>query len=253
MPLNKRRDFIKQVAGFGAASLVPNSLMALDVPPDGDKQQGYTILFQGDSITDGNRTRNNDWNHIMGHGYQYIISGNLWCDNASKQIKIFNRGVSGNKVTDLAARWQQDTLDLQPDLLSILIGINDVSALLNGDKNYSAEAYETGYRALLNSTKQALPQLQLVLCEPFVLPVGKIKDNWELYSLEVKKRQQVVKQLSVEFNAIHVAFQNTFNKALEKAPAGYWIWDGVHPMPAGHTLMAREWTKQVHKKLKFLK
>ncbi|MES2649578.1 MAG: SGNH/GDSL hydrolase family protein [Bacteroidota bacterium] len=253
MPLNKRRDFLKQVTGFGAASLVPASLAAIAAPVHQGKQTGYTLLFQGDSITDGNRTRNNDWNHIMGHGYQYIISSNLWCDHPSKQFNIFNRGISGNNVTDLAARWQKDTLDLQPDLLSILIGINDVATLLNGDKNYSAEAYESRYRDLLNETRKSLPQIQLILCEPFVLPVGKVKENWEMYSSEVKKRQTIVKLLATEYNAIHVPFQSAFDRALEEAPASYWIWDGIHPMPAGHALMAREWTKQVSKNLKFLK
>ncbi len=142
---------------------------------------------------------------------------------------------------------------MQPDLLSILIGINDVSALLSGDKNYAAEAYEMQYRALINDTKKSLPNIQLVLCEPFVLAVGRVKDNWEMYSSEVKKRQLIVRQLAIEHHAVHVPFQNTFDRALEKAPASYWIWDGIHPMPAGHALMAREWTKQVSKKLKFLK
>jgi lysophospholipase L1-like esterase len=92
-----------------------------------------------------------------------------------------------------------------------------------------------------------------VLCEPFVLPVGRVKEKWAEYSSEIKKRQQAVKGLAHEYNAIFVVFQDTFNKALSKAPPDYWIWDGIHPMPAGHELMAREWMRQVSKELKFIK
>ena len=153
----------------------------------------------------------------------------------------------------LTARWQTDTLNLKPSLVSILIGINDTAALIDGDKNFIAEQYETGYRALLQQTKQALPGIQFVLCQPFILPVGKVKENWQAYSAEVEKRAAIVKILSVEFDTIFVEFQTAFNNALAKAPAEYWIWDGIHPMPAGHELMAREWMKQVGKKLKFIR
>ena len=253
--LNKRRNFLKQMATIGAiASVLPGIINAMPNAPDNNKEgEGYTFLFQGDSITDGNRTRNNDWNHVLGHGYQYIIASKLWYDFPKKGFHFFNRGISGNKVTDLAVRWQTDTLDLKPDLASILIGINDTAALIAGDNNFTAHQYETGYRALLQQTKQALPGIQLVLCQPFILPVGKVKENWQAYLAEVEKRGAIVKNLSVEFDTIFVEFQTAFNNALLKAPADYWIWDGIHPMPAGHELMAKEWTKQVSRKLMFIR
>ena len=115
---------------------------------------GFNFLFQGDSITDGNRSRSDDWNHVMGHGYQYIIASRLWYDFPSKGFHFFNRGVSGNKVPDLAQRWQEDTIALKPDLLSILIGINDTSAFINGNKDFTSLQYEADYRALLLQTKK---------------------------------------------------------------------------------------------------
>src|SRR3954470_9511655 len=124
--MKQRRTFLKNAATLGmAASLMPKTLLASANEYNSKEGEGLTFLFQGDSITDGNRTRNNDWNHVMGHGYQYIIASKLWYDLPKKGLHFFNRGVSGNKVTDLAARWQQDTLELKPDILSILIGIND--------------------------------------------------------------------------------------------------------------------------------
>ena len=249
-----RRSFIKKVTALGALSAAaPQLLSAMDAPAGKDRGEGSIFLFQGDSITDGNRTRNNDWNHVMGHGYQYIIASKLWYDFPDRNFHFFNRGISGNKVTDLAARWQKDTLDLKPDVLSILIGINDTSVWLNGDTGFSVEQYETGYRDLLEQTRQQLPAVQFVLCSPFVLPVGKVKDNWEGYSAEVAKRQEVVKRLAAGYDAVYVDFQEAFNRALSKAPAPYWIWDGVHPMPAGHELMAREWMRRAGKRMKWIR
>ena len=252
---DKRRNFLKQITTLGSmASLTPMVINAMQLAANTGKEgDGFTFLFQGDSITDGNRTRNNDWNHVMGHGYQYIIASKLWYDFPAKGFHFFNRGISGNKVMDLAARWQTDTIDLKPNLLSILVGINDVDALLQGDKNFTAAQYEQEYRLLLKQTKQQLPGTQLVLCEPFILPVGRIKERWDEYKGEIEKRSKIVQQLSIEFNAIFVEFQTAFNNALSKASADYWIWDGIHPMPAGHELMAKEWIKQVSKKLKFIR
>lgn len=252
---NERREFLKKTIAFSAAAAcAPQLISAASNEKKNTKGgDGFTFLFQGDSITDGNRTRNNDWNHVMGHGYQYIIASKLWYDFPKKGFHLFNRGISGNKVTDLTARWQKDTLELKPDVLSILIGINDSAAFIGGNQDFSVEQYENGYRSLLQQTKQQLPNIEFVLCEPFILPVGKVKDKWEDYTTDVKKRQDVVQRLNEEHNAIFVPFQSAFNKALSKAPADYWIWDGIHPMPAGHELMAREWIHRVSKKLKFIK
>lgn len=249
-----RRHFIKQIAAIGAATTLPQFLQASDLQPEEKlNENGPTILFQGDSITDGNRSRNKDWNHVMGHGYQFIIAAKLWYELPKSELQFFNRGISGNTVADLAARWNEDTIALKPGVLSILIGINDTERFLRGDQNFSAEQYRKSYNDLLASTKQQLPDVQLVLCEPFILPVGRVKEKWDVYEREIKLRQQAAKEIAGKYKAVFVPFQNAFNKALQKAPAEYWIWDGIHPMPAGHELMAREWLKQVGGKLSFLK
>jgi lysophospholipase L1-like esterase len=133
-------------------------------------------------------------------------------------------------------------------VLSILIGVNDVLACVNGDTNYSAENYETGYRSLLKQTKDALPNIKLIICEPFILPGVRVNTNFDKWTAEVAKRQAIAKKLALEFNAVFVSLQQPFNDALAKAPVEYWIWDGVHPMPAGHELMARQWLKVAGKK-----
>ena len=251
----KRRTFIKQITATGTAAICfPSMLDATVKNKTGNNDgNGFTFLFQGDSITDGNRTHNNDWNHVMGHGYAYLIACRLWYDHIPKRFHFFNRGVSGNKVTDLAARWQTDTLDIKPDVLSILVGINDANSVIDDHDVVTATAYEETLRLLLKQTKEQLPGVKIVLCEPFLLPVGRVKNNWEEWNTEIKKRQQVVQKTALEFNSIYVPLQDEFNNAVKKAPPEYWIWDGIHPMPAGHELIARKWIKTVEKELPFIK
>ena len=247
----KRRDFLKATVLTSAATLViPEVAEASSAMVNPTK--GYTFLFQGDSITDGNRTRNNDWNHVMGHGFAYLIASRLWFDQPEKEFHFFNRGISGNKITDLSARWETDTLNLKPDLINLLVGINDTEAAVKGEKENTPQQFETDYRSVLEKTRKELPDVQLVFCVPFVLPVGRVKDKWEIYQNELKPRQEIVRRLAEEFDGICIDFQKSFDDALKKAPADYWIWDGIHPMPAGHELMARQWIKEVSKKLKFV-
>ena len=251
---SSRRNFIKQASVAGAAALaIPSALDGFPITSD-NEGNGFTFLFQGDSITDGNRSRNMDWNHVLGHGYAYLIAARLWYQLPKKGFHFFNRGISGNTVPDLAARWTDDTIAVNPNVLSILIGVNDTMHAVGGDKNFTIESYENDYRALLAETKQHLPQVELVICEPFILPVGRVKDKWADYQREVTGRQQVAKKLAAEFNAIFVPLQDSFDQAAAKyAPAEYWMWDGIHPMPNGHELFAREWIKHVGKKLHFIR
>jgi len=247
---NSRRDFLKKASLAGAAAIVTPGLVSAStkddqyLPDDGTRK---TFLFQGDSITDGGRSYDKDWNHVYGQGYAYLITARINFDYPGRDYQFFNRGISGNTVNDLAARWQKDTLDIKPDILSVLIGINDVHrAIMQGDKA-TAEDFSNAYDRLLTQTKAALPDVKLIMLEPFILPVGMVGKNPELWITEVQKRQVIVKSLASKFNAIFVPLQEVFNKALQKAKAEHWIWDGVHPMPAGHELIAREWMKAVKK------
>ena len=119
-------------------------------------KENARVLFQGDSITDGNRGRNEDPNHILGHGYCFIIAAQYGARFPERRLTFLNRGVSGNKVTDLAARWQKDTLDLKPDVLSILIGINDSGRV-------PLEDYEQVYDRLLEDAKATNPNIHFIL------------------------------------------------------------------------------------------
>lgn len=206
-----------------------------------------TILFQGDSITDGARGRNEDLNHILGHGYVFLLAARLSADRPDLALRFHNRGCSGHTVVDLHARWKEDTLALAPDVLSILIGVNDVDLCFNGGAGVPRAQYETMYRLLLEETLDALPATRLVLCHPFMLPVGARKDRWREYRADIDSRIDVIDCLASQFNAVVVRNQALFDAACQHAPAEYWLWDGIHPMPAGHELMARAWLAAVEK------
>jgi lysophospholipase L1-like esterase len=203
---------------------------------------GARILFQGDSITDGNRGRSSDPNHILGHGYVFIIAAKYGAAFAALNLEFMNRGVSGNTVRDLQKRWSADTLELKPDILSVLIGINDES------HGVPVEEFEQVYEELLTEAQAAIPQLHIVLCEPFTLPVGKRKENWATWRAGVQARQDAVSRLAIKHDAALVRFQQVFDAACKIAPAEHWIWDGVHPTYSGHQLMADEWERTVREK-----
>ena len=202
-------------------------------------QKDARILFQGDSITDGNRGRSPDPNHILGHGYAFIIAAKYGAGFAELDLTFVNRGVSGNTVSDLAKRWQQDTLDLKPDLLSILIGVNDNS------RGVPMAEFEEGYDKLLASTVAANPNIRLVLCAPFTLPVGGVKAHYPEWSAQIRQREEIVAKLAAKYHAALVRFQPVFEAACRRAPAEHWIWDGIHPTYSGHQLMADEWVRAV--------
>ena len=240
-----RRDFIKgsaitSAAGLTALAAERDVLAAgVEFPSDG------VILFQGDSITDAGRNRRaegraNDAG-ALGRGYPLFIAGSLLSQHPGRKLKIMNRGISGHKVPDLAKRWDKDTIDLKPSVLSILIGVNDIWHKLNGRYNGSVEDYETGLKALLERTRKSLPDTRIVICEPFVLRCGAVNDKW---FPEFDERRAACRRASDALGCLWVPFQTMFDNAVQDGvPANYWAGDGVHPSVAGHALMASTWLK----------
>jgi lysophospholipase L1-like esterase len=200
---------------------------------------GARILFQGDSITDGNRGRSADPNHILGHGYAFIIAAKFGETLADRDLTFLNRGNTGNTVLDLEKRWQKDTLDLKPDILSILIGANDKG------KGVPMDQYEQVYDKLLTDTRAAFPNIKLVLCEPFVVNhLAKTPADGSP-NADIVQRQAIVARLAKKHGAALVHFQKALDEACKRAPAMRWIWDGVHPTYSGHQVLADEWVRVV--------
>ncbi len=215
------------------------------VPATEDKSLpvGSRILFQGDSITDAGRDRKSDKANdagALGKGYPFFAASDLLADQPNLKLEIFNRGISGNKVPDLAARWQADCVDIQPTVLSILIGVNDIWHKLNGKYQGTVADYASGYRKLIEETQSKLPNTRIVICEPFVLKCGAVNDKW---FPEFDERREAAVKLATDLKLTLVEFQKMFDRATEQAPPNYWAADGVHPTIAGHALMAKEWRK----------
>ena len=239
-PMTSRRNFL--VTGSSAA--VAGGLLAEDARAEAKMklEKGDVILFQGDSITDAGRDKKrqlpNDGGSL-GRGYPHHIAGGLLRDYASLRLLIHNRGISGNKVPDLDSRWDVDALELKPDILSILIGVNDIWHKLNGRYDGTPEVYKEGFTALLERTRTALPDTKLVICEPFALKCGAVDDTW---FPEFEVRRKYAKEVADAAGAIWVPFQEMFDEAVAAGTKPeYWAHDGVHPSVAGHALMAKTW------------
>lgn len=205
-----------------------------------------TILFQGDSITDCGRKR--DVFDNMGCGYPLLVKSQLGFENI-EEYSFINRGISGNRVVDVYARIKSDIINLKPDYMSILIGVNDVWHEFGAKNGVDAEKFERIYCMLIEEIKEALPDIKIMLLEPFCLRASatenteEIPNKWENFNLEVKKRAEKTKAIAEKYNLKFIPLQNKFDEVAEKSNNTYWLADGVHPTPMGHELIKREWLK----------
>jgi lysophospholipase L1-like esterase len=239
-----RRNILRGVASLGALGAV-GSVARAEAPSRNKSplKKGAAILFQGDSITDEGRKMDvsepND-NKALGRGYAAMIAGQLLLAHPDSELKCYNRGISGNKIPDLAARWEQDAVALKPDVLSIMIGVNDLWHTLAFGKTYKGtiKDYETGYRALIERSQKEIPGVRIVICEPFTT-----RTSEEFKALD--QYREVSRKLADEMKLTFVPFQSLFDEASKSAPPEFWLWDGIHPSVAGHAIMANQWREMV--------
>lgn len=200
------------------------------------------VVFQGDSITDSGRNQALDVppNQELGGGYVNLAASELLESHPEKDYQIYNKGISGHRIVDLYARWKRDALNLQPAILSILIGVNDTWHEMHSHNGVELERFELFYRMLLEWTRKELPETKIILLEPYVLPFGAVEPNW---IPEMAERSRITEKMSKEFNTAYVPLQSLFNDALKRAPQEYWLKDGVHPTLAGHKLISNAWLK----------
>ena len=245
-----RKDFLKRVGCIGLGAIaIPDIVKAAMAPAEQPKapnlklSDNTVILFQGDSITDAGRDRNAEGNanqqNMLGNGYPLFTASQLLCSYPTKNLKIYNRGISGNKVFQLQDRWEKDCFEIKPDILSILIGVNDYWHTKSSGYDGTIETYANDYKKLLEDTKKQLPDVRLVIGEPFTVKGGSaLDDSW--YP-DFDAYREAAKKLANEYDAVFVPYQSVFDKALKQAPSTYWSPDGVHPSMAGAQLMANAW------------
>lgn len=208
------------------------------------------ILFQGDSITDCGRRRDDD-SHV-GTGYALLVKSQLGFENPG-EYKFYNRGISGNRIVDLYARIKSDIINHAPDYISILIGVNDVWHEFGAHNGVDADKYEKIYCMLIEEIKSALPDVKIMIMEPFCLKgfgtesTEEEPNKWNIFDGEVRKRAERAKKVAEKYNLLFVELQNVFDKAAEVMDDAYWLKDGVHPSAMGHELIKREWLKAFKK------
>ena len=196
------------------------------------------ILFQGDSITDVGRDK--DSFSDLGNGYVKWIAEDLAASENNRNMECLNRGISGHRVLELQGRWKKDCIDLKPDVLSILIGINDVWRRYDSNDPTTLEAFESGYMDILTSYR-SLTDGKLMILEPFLLHTTEERAAWRE---DLDPKRKVVAKLAAEFNAVYIPLDSIFAAASEDQLPSYWAADGVHPSEAGHKLIAEAWIKK---------
>jgi len=202
--------------------------MPFDVSPSA------RLLFQGDSITAAGRDPADGLS--LGHGYVAAVARHFAASGATPDI--LNRGVSGHRTADLRIRWERDAVDLKPDVLSVMIGINDTWRRYDAQDPTSTADYARDYRELLLPFQGT--GTRLVLMEPFLIPVRREQWAWRQ---DLDPRIHVVRRLAAEFDAALLAADGLLNQAAREAGDPTLISeDGVHLTSRGHEVLAAAWT-----------
>lgn len=245
-PIFSRRNFIKTSTVASVSALTVTEIVTSAFAEAKVSKivlgQDNTFLFQGDSITDAGRKKddmNPNNTNALGFGYAMIAGSEILFKHPEKNLKVYNKGISGNKVYQLAERWDADCLNLKPAVLSILIGVNDYWHKHDGKYNGTISIYKNDYKTLLERTKKALPNVKLIIAEPFAVPDVKAVDK--TWYPEFPEYQKAAREIAQNFDAVFIPLQSVFDKAVKMAPGSYWTADGVHPTLAGAQLMAHSW------------
>ncbi len=199
-----------------------------------------TIVFQGDSITDAGRNRDND--NERGIGYPTLVAAEMGYKYPNEFVYI-NEGISGNRIVDLYARIKRDIILRKPDYLTILIGINDVWHEINDRNGVENKKFFKIYSMLIEEIKAVLPDIKIIILEPFVLKASATEKAWNVFRRETEMRAQSAKAVAEKYGLTFVPLQKLFDDATEKAEPSYWLSDGVHPTAAGHEIIAKEVVK----------
>ena len=225
------------------------------------------VLFSGDSITDGNRGRKMDCNHIMGHGYQFIVSARLAYDNSARRPKFVNKGYSGATMGKLLETWQEDVIANRPTVLSILAFQNGLTV------SEVEKRYENNLTKAVRQTREALPDTKIIICEPFYFPLSKddlsyrytphieceaeferpdsseTTEQMKYKSEAISLTRKAAKRVAESEADIFVPLYEKLAEKISKTKTEYYMWDGTHPSIAGHMLIAEEWIKAVEQKI----
>lgn len=204
------------------------------------------ILFQGDSLTDSGRDKNTALANVnLGMGYVNLLAARIICDRPD--TVVYNRGVGGNRICDMYARWIEDTLNIEFDILSVMNGINDVGFGIRMGQGADCEKYRFVYDRMLFEAAKRRPNAKLVIIEPFLVRKfmgedgGDIYNDWDLWHTQIAERGKICRELAKKYGAVFVPLASEFDRLAEEYGADVWSMDCIHPTAAGHEVIARRW------------
>lgn len=219
-----------------------------------------TILFQGDSITDCGRLRDNNSNFFvklyntvkrstpLGNGYPSLVANELG-KTRQNEYKFINRGVSGDRIPDVYARIVRDIINIKPDYMSILVGVNDVWHGFDWNNGTGVERFEKVYNIFLEEMKQYLPDTKIIILAPFVLEGTATADRpdqpdrYKKFRAGVEEMAAIEKRLAEKHGIKFVELQPLFDEEAKKNPCTELLSDGVHPTAKGHEIIKAAWIK----------
>ena len=208
------------------------------------------ILFQGDSITDCGRKRDDFYG--MGNGYANLVKASLGMDYPN-EYEFINRGIGGNRIVDLYARIKSDFINLKPDYASIYIGVNDAWHEIRSKNGVDTEKFEKIYTMLIDEIKAECPDVKLMIIAPYVLEgtatcdTDEIPDRLQQFKRDVAEKADVARKIANKYGLPFIELQPAFDEACKNAPPEYWTADGVHPTACGHEIIKRLWMQTFEK------
>jgi len=156
------------------------------------------------------------------------------------KFEVLNRAIAGDRTVNLLERLQQDCIDLKPDYLSVLIGVNDAwHTMAQNDKAIPDAESRKIYGQIIEDILAALPLVKIYLLEPFALKVEQNSDCWEAFQHEVLLRAETTRVLAKKYGLTFIPLQAQFDSLCRIKPADYWLSDGVHPTAAGHEVIKK--------------
>lgn len=202
------------------------------------------ILCQGDSITDFLRA--DESQNYMGSGYVTMLAGKIALAHPGK-YEVVNRGISGNRVVDLYARIKKDVINLKPDILTVLIGVNDVWHEIAHQNGVATEKYEKILSMFVEEVKEALPDVKIILMEPFVLEGKDTAEHMDCFAPVVAANARACRRVAEKFDLGFVPLQEKLRAFAEETSNEYVLFDGVHPAPAGHAIITEALFEELNK------
>lgn len=197
------------------------------------------LLFIGDSITDMRRYREEPTPYCFGNGFVFLLEAAL-TKKYPKQFEIINRGISGNRIVDIYQRIKADCWNQMPDVVTIMVGVNDVYHELKYGNGVDQERFKRFYDMMIEDTKKVLPNATIIIMGSFILEGKETAERFDEFC-EIKEYAEITRKVAQKHNCLFVSLQEHFDALAAEYGADYFLFDGIHPTVAGANVIAEHW------------